>query len=62
MQVFEQELTETIKAWPSISKVLSTIHSEEQYEKVVMWLDKLIDEVREKNDPLLESLIDTIGT
>ena len=62
MQGFEQELTETIKAWPTISKVLSTLHTEEQYEKAVMWLDKLIDEVRGKNDPLLESLIDTIGT
>lgn len=62
MQGFEQELTETIKAWPTISKVLSTLHTEEQYEKAVMFLDKLIDEVRGKNDPLLESLIDTIGT
>ena len=62
MPVFEQELTETIKVWPTISKVLSTLHTEEQYEKAVMFLDKLIDEVRGKNDPLLESLIDTIGT
>ena len=62
MPVFEQELTETIRVWPTISKVLSTLHTVEQYEKVVKWLDKLIDEVRGKNDPSLESLIDTIGT
>ncbi len=43
MQGFEQELTETIKAWPTISKVLSTLHTEEQYEKAVKFLDNLID-------------------
>lgn len=62
MQVFEQELTETIKVWPIISKVLSTLDTEEQYGKAVTWLDKLIDAVRGKGDPSLESLIDTLGT
>lgn len=62
MQVFEQELTETIKVWPTISKVLSTLHTEDQYEKAVKWMDKLIDEVSGKDDPSLESLIDTLGT
>ena len=45
-----------------MSKVLSTLHSIEQYRKAVKMLDKLIDEVREKEDPLIESLIDTLGT
>ena len=62
MQALEQELTETIKAWPTISKVLSTLHTEQQYNKAVKWLDKLIDEVSEKEDPSIESLIDTLGT
>ena len=62
MQVLEQELTETIKAWPKISKVLSTLHTEKQYKKAVKWLDKLIDEVSEKENPSIESLIDTLGT
>ncbi len=62
MQVLEQELTETIKAWPKISKVLSTLHTEKQYKKAVKWLDKLIDEVSEQENPSIESLIDTLGT
>ena len=62
MQVLEHELTETIKAWPTISKVLSTLHTKEQYNKAVEWLDKLIDAVSEKEDPTLESLIETLGT
>jgi HTH-type transcriptional regulator/antitoxin HigA len=62
MEVLEQELHETIKAWPTVSKVLSTLHTEDQYKKAVKLLDKLIDEVSEKEDPLIESLIDTLGT
>lgn len=62
MEILEQELTETIKVWPTISRVLSTLHTEEQYKKAVKLLDKLIDEVSEKEDPLIESLIDTLGT
>ena len=62
MQVLEHELTETIKAWPTISKVLSTLHMDEQYNKAVESLDQLIDAVSEKDDPTLESLIETLGT
>ena len=62
METFEQELTELIEVWPTVSKVLSTFRSEEQYEQAVQWLDKLIDAISENEDPLLESLIDTLGT
>lgn len=62
VEVLDQQLNETIKAWYTMSKVLSTLHSKEQYRKAVKMLDKLIDEVREKEDPLIESLIDTLGT
>jgi len=62
MQILEQELIKTIKAWPTISKVLSTLHTEKQYKKAVKWLDKLIDVVSEKENPSIESLIDTLGT
>jgi len=62
MEVLEQELTETIKVWPTVSKVISTIHTEEHYNKAVKLLDKLIDEVSKKEDPLIDSLIDTLGT
>ncbi len=62
MEVLEQELTETIKAWPTVSKIISTLHTESQYKKAVTFLDKLIDEVSEREDPVLESLIDILGT
>ena len=62
MEVLDNELTETIKAWPAVSKVLSTLHTEEQYRKTVILLDRLIDEVCEKEDSLIESLIETLWT
>ena len=61
MEILEQELTETIKAWPTVSKVLSTLHSEEQYDRAVEMLDQLIDKINRKEDPSIESLIDTLG-
>jgi len=62
MEVLDQDLAEAIKVWPVVSKVLSTLHTEEQYNKAVKLLDELIEEVSENENPLIESLIDTLGT
>ena len=62
MKVLDQELADTIKVWPVVSKVLSTFETEQQYNKAVGWLDELIDEADENETPLIESLIDTLGT
>ena len=62
MKVLDQELADTIKVWPVVSKVLSTFETEQQYNKAVGWLDELIDKVSENEAPLIESLIDTLGT
>ena len=58
----KNEIKRAIRVWPTISKVLSTIHTEAQYNKMVNMLDELIDEVNKKADPIKESLIDTLGT
>ena len=62
MKILDQELADTIKVWPVVSKVLSTFETEQRYNKAVGWLDELIDEVGENGTPLIESLIDTLGT
>ena len=62
MKILDQELADTIKVWPIVSKVLSTFETEQQYNKAVRWLDELIDEAGESEVPLIESLIDTLGT
>ena len=34
MEALDQDLAETIKVWPVVSKVLSTLHTEEQYGRI----------------------------
>ena len=58
----KNEIKRAIRVWPTVSKVVSTIHTEKQYNRAVKMLDELIDEVSEKRDPVKESLIDTLGT
>lgn len=58
----KDEIKRTIKVWPTVSKVISTINSERQYNRAIKVLDELIDEVSRKSDPVKESLIDTLGT
>ena len=55
-------LAETIKVWPEVSKVVSTLHSEDQYNNTVALLDELIDQVSNERNSVIESLIDTLGT
>jgi HTH-type transcriptional regulator/antitoxin HigA len=55
-------LAATIKVWPTVSKVVSTLRTEEQYNKAVKLLDELIDKVSEKPNDTIESLIDMLGT
>ncbi|KAA3659065.1 MAG: transcriptional regulator [Calditrichaeota bacterium] len=62
MIALEQEINETIKIWPKISKTISTIHTQVHYKRAIRLLDSLIDSVCEKPDPVKESLIDTLGT
>src|SRR5574341_1055474 len=55
-------LAATIKVWPTVSKVVSTLRTEEQYNRSVKLLDELIDKVSEKPNDTIESLIDMLGT
>jgi len=58
----KDDLVETIKVWPIVSKVVSTLHTHKEYCKTIELLDELIDRVQYKSNPTLESLIDTLGT
>ncbi len=58
----KEEIKRTVKVWPAVSPVVSTIHTERHYNRVVKIVDQLIDDVSKKSDPVKESLIDTLGT
>ncbi len=56
------EINRTMKVWPEVSKIISTIRNEDQYNKVIEIIDNLIDELHYKKDEDKELLLDTLGT
>ena len=52
---------ETQKVWQPLAETLVVPRNEEQYEQLVTWLDKLIDEVGENEAHPLASLMDVLG-
>lgn len=62
MEVLEQEMAETIRLWPKVSKIIASIHTETHYKRAVKLMDELIDELSQNKDPVLESILDTLGT
>lgn len=62
MRNLNPNLAAAIKVWPTVSRVVTTLRNEEQYNKTVRLLDELIDKVSEKPNDTLDSLIDTLGT
>ena len=52
---------ETQKIWQPLANDLVVPRSEEQYQRLVHWLDKLIDEVGENEAHPLASLMDVLG-
>ena len=62
MEALNHDLAETVKVWPVVSRVLSTLRTDKQYNRSVQLLDELIDEDSARDNALIESLIDTLGT
>jgi HTH-type transcriptional regulator/antitoxin HigA len=56
------QLKEIAKVWPDIQPIFSVPHNEKDYNKLVNLLDSLIDEVGNKENHPLTSLMETIGS
>jgi HTH-type transcriptional regulator/antitoxin HigA len=56
------QLEEIAKVWPDIQPIFSVLHNEKDYNKLVNFLDNLIDEVGNKENHPLASLMETIGS
>ena len=54
-------LAQTIAAWSSIAKTVFVPHTEQEYERLVELLDRLIDQVGEDESHPLASMMDVIG-
>jgi len=55
------QLKEIAEIWPVIQPILSVPHSESDYNKLVVLLDSLIDEVGDNEKHPLASLMETVG-
>lgn len=56
------QLEEIAKVWPDIQPIFSVPHNEKDYNKLVHFLDNLIDEVGNEENHPLASLMETIGS
>ena len=56
------ELKEIAKVWPDIQPIFSVPHNKKDYNKLVNFLDSLIDEVGNNETHPLASLMETIGS
>lgn len=52
---------ETQRVWQPLAENLFVPRNEEQYEQLVAWLDRLVDEVGENEEHPLASLMDVLG-
>jgi HTH-type transcriptional regulator/antitoxin HigA len=56
------QLKKIAKVWPDIQPIFSVPHNEKDYNKLVNFLDNLIDEVGNNENHPLASLMETIGS
>lgn len=56
------QLKEIAKVWPEIQNIFSVPHNEKDYNKLVAFLDRLIDEVGNNELHPLSSLMETLGS
>ena len=55
------EVNRALNTWPQIAGMIYVPHGEKEYERLVSFLDSLIDEVGEDESHPLASLMEIIG-
>jgi len=55
------EISELIDAWPQMARMIYVPRTAEEYERLVAFLDSLIDEVGEDESHPLASLMEIVG-
>ncbi len=55
------EAQKALRLWPAMAPLLYVPHTEEEYGRIVVFLDQLIDEVGEEEDHPLASLMEILG-
>ena len=56
-----REARQVLHLWPSMAPLIYVPHTETEYERIVAFLDQLIDEVGEEESHPLASLMEILG-
>ena len=55
------QIEKAFEVWPQVEPTLRVPHNEREYRQLVKLLDRLVDEVGEKEDHPLASLMEVLG-
>lgn len=59
--MLQEEMGYAVQAWPVLEALVYVPHTEEEYQRLVAFLDALIDEVGEDETHSLASLMEVVG-
>ena len=59
--MLQEEMSHAVQVWPALEALVYVPHTEEEYQRLVAFLDALIDEVGEDEAHPLASLMEVVG-
>ena len=59
--MLQKDMGTAVQAWPALAAMVYVPHTEEEYQRLVAFLDVLIDEVGEEETHPLASLMEVVG-
>ena len=59
--MFQKDMGHAVQAWPALEAIVYVPHTEEEYQRLVAFLDALIDAVGEEETHPLASLMEVVG-
>ena len=59
--MLQKDMGNAVQAWPALETMVCVPHTEEEYQRLVVFLDALIDEVGEEETHPLASLMEVVG-
>ena len=59
--MLDRAMGSAVQAWPAVERMVYVPHTAEEYQRLVTFLDALIDEVGEEETHPLASLMEVVG-
>jgi HTH-type transcriptional regulator/antitoxin HigA len=59
--MLQKDMGTAVQAWPALEALVYVPHTDEEYQRLVTFLDALIDEVGEEESHPLASLMEVVG-